>query len=137
MIRRALATAGPGIAAYLYALKTSTPQQAAAVAFGSVIATQIAQSLEVGWPKGEPNRAIIGAVASSAALLGVTLFLPPARALLGLVAPTPLGLGLIAATAVAAFIINRTLSTVGFLSEHHDTPNLLPAGGPVPTLAMA
>ncbi|MFT4041493.1 MAG: HAD-IC family P-type ATPase, partial [Thermomicrobiales bacterium] len=137
MIRRALATAGPGLAAYLYALRTSTAPQAAAVAFGSVIATQIAQSLEVGWPKGEPNRAIIGSVASSAVMLGVVLALPPARALLGLAAPTPLGLGLIAATSVAAFVINRVLSTVGPLSERHDAPIELGAGAPVPAMALA
>jgi hypothetical protein len=114
-----------------------TPQQAAAVAFGSVVATQVAQSLEVGWPDGQPNRAILGAVAASVSLLGIALLAPPARALLGLVAPTPVGLGLIVTTAAAAFIINRILSTAGFLSENDAAPAASAPGRPMPSLAMA
>jgi hypothetical protein len=137
MMRRAAATALPSLAAYLLALGAGSPRQAAAVAFGSVTGNQLAQTLELGWPDGRPNPAILGAIAFSGALLGATLLIPPISALLGLVGPSPAGWMLIVASGAGALLLNRILTHAGPLSDRTDSPSAylgrvrLPALAPV------
>jgi calcium-translocating P-type ATPase len=110
VLRRGVATAGPALAAYLLAQRSGGLPQAGAVAFGTVVATQLAQTLDAGWAEGSLSPTVVGAVAGSAGLLASALSLRPLRDLLGLGLLTPAGWGLIGAGAVAAVALNRILA---------------------------
>jgi magnesium-transporting ATPase (P-type) len=112
VLRRGLATAVPSLAAYLSMQVTAGPAEAGAVAFTSVVATQLAQTLEVGRVEGTLSPQVVGAVAGSAALLLGTVTFPPLRNLLGLQTPSPLGWGAIAAGAASAVLISRAISAL-------------------------
>ncbi len=107
VFRRGTATTLPALAAYLVSLSNSTPAQAGAVAFGTIVATQLAQTLDAGWSEGNLNLPVLGAVGGSAAFLASTLTLSPMRALLGLAMPTVAGWSLIGGGAVAAVALSR------------------------------
>ena len=87
--------------------------QAGAVAFGTVVATQLAQTLDAGWSEDSLNRSVMGAVGGSTAFLFATLAMRPLRDLLGLALPTPAGWGLIGGGAVAAVALSRLLTATG------------------------
>ena len=91
VLRRGAATALPALAAYLLARGTGVGDAAGTVAFGGVVANQLAQTLDAGWVEGRPSRPVAGAVAASGGLLAATLLVPPLRNLLGIVAAGPLG----------------------------------------------
>jgi calcium-translocating P-type ATPase len=107
VLRRGAATAGPALAAYLLAQRSRSLPEAGAVAFGTVVATQLAQTLDAGWTEGSLNSTVLGAVAGSAGLLVSALTVRPLRDLLGLGLLSPLGWGLIGTGAVAAVALNR------------------------------
>jgi calcium-translocating P-type ATPase len=113
VFRRGTATALPALAAYILARGSSTPPQAGAVAFGTVVGTQLAQTLDAGWSEGTLNPTVLGAVGGSAAFLLATLTLRPLRDLLGLAAPTPAGWALLGTGTVAAVALNRLLAVAG------------------------
>lgn len=108
VLRRGVATTVPALAGYLLALPSGLPQ-ARAVAFGGIVATQLAQTLDAGRAEGGLTRSVLAAVAGSGALLAATLTVPVLREALLLSAPTPLGWALIAAGAPAAVLLSRTL----------------------------
>jgi cation-transporting P-type ATPase I len=110
VFRRGTATALPALAAYLVSRSNSTPAQAGAVAFGTIVATQLAQTLDAGWSEGNLNLPVLGAVGGSAAFLASTLTLSPMRTLLGLDMPTAVGWSLIGGGAVAAVALSRILA---------------------------
>jgi cation-transporting ATPase I len=110
VFRRGTATTVPALAAYLLARGSSTPPQAGAVAFGTIVATQLAQTLDAGWSEGNLNLPVLAAVGGSAAFLISTLTLSPLRNLLGLAVPTPIGWSLIGGGALAAVALNRLLA---------------------------
>jgi magnesium-transporting ATPase (P-type) len=110
VFRRGTATALPALAAYLASRGNSTPAQSGAVAFGTIVATQLAQTLDAGWSEGNLNLPVLGAVGGSAAFLVSTLTLSPMRSLLGLAMPTAAGWSLIGGGAVAAVALSRILA---------------------------
>jgi magnesium-transporting ATPase (P-type) len=120
ILRRGTATTVPALAAYLLARRFGTESQAGAVAFGTVVATQLSQTLDAGWSEGNLNRPVLAAVGGSAAFLVSTLSLRPLRDLLGLAVPTPAGWTLIGAGAAAAVALSRLLAAA---SSEHSTPS--------------
>jgi magnesium-transporting ATPase (P-type) len=110
VFRRGTATTLPALAAYLLARRSGTAEQAGAVAFGTVVGTQLSQTLDAGWSEGNLNSLVLGAVGGSAAFLVSTLTLRPMRDLLGLAAPTSAGWGLMGTGALAAVALSRLLS---------------------------
>jgi cation-transporting P-type ATPase I len=107
VVRRSMATLLPSLAAYLIAQRGSGPPQASAVALGSVVTTQLAQTLDASWSNGAPSRSVVKAVAASGGLLASTLLVPSLRNILGLALPTSLGWGLIGTGAAAAIALSR------------------------------
>jgi cation-transporting P-type ATPase I len=113
VLRRGIATAAPTLAAYLLALRSGAAPQARTIGFASIVATQLAQTLELGRTDGGVSGWVLGAVAGSAALLVAALTAPPLRAFLGLVMPGPAGWLLIGATAPVAVALSRLLWPTG------------------------
>ncbi len=109
VLRRGVATAAPALAAYLVALGTGGLPQARAVAFASIVTTQLAQTLDAGRTGDGLTRPVVAAVAASGGLLVAALTVPALRALLLLAAPTPLGWVLIGVGAPAAILLSRLL----------------------------
>jgi hypothetical protein len=114
-LRRALATAAPTLGGYFWARATAGPAEAGAVAFASIICTQLAQTLDIGHAQGMLSRPVIGAVGGSLAALGFALGVPPVRDFLGLVAPTAVGWGTVAASSAAAVAISRAIGVAGHI----------------------
>jgi magnesium-transporting ATPase (P-type) len=113
VLRRGMATGVPSLGAYLLMQVLAGPEQASAVAFTSVVATQLAQTLEVGRVEGTLSRPVINAVGGSLALLVSAVTVPPLRNSLGLLAPSMLGWGVVGASAAAAVLISRAISSLG------------------------
>ena len=109
-VRRGLSTAVPALASYLLMLRAGPLASARTVAFASIVATQLAQTLDVGRAEGGLSRAVLGAVAASAGLLVAALTVPPLRAFLGLALPPPLGWALIGAGALVAVLLGRLVA---------------------------
>jgi hypothetical protein len=87
--------------------------EARSVAFASIVANQLAQTLDAGWSEGNLTRSVLGAVGGSTAVLLATLTVPPLRNFLNLVTPGPLGWTLIGAGALVSVILNRLFSSLG------------------------
>jgi calcium-translocating P-type ATPase len=119
VLRRGVSTAAPALAAYLLARGSSAGPRANAVAFGSIVTNQLAQTLDAGWAEGSLDRSVLGAVACSAGLLAAMMTVPPLRGLLGLALPTPLGWGLLGAGAFSAVAVNRLLLRGGGPENRH------------------
>jgi magnesium-transporting ATPase (P-type) len=100
IIRRGIATAAPALLAVLVA--PALGAQATTVAFGSMIVTQLAQTVQSGRVRDTLSAPVIGAVAGSGGVLALSLTAPPLRTFLRLPPTTPPSLLLIAATAPAA-----------------------------------
>jgi calcium-translocating P-type ATPase len=111
VLRRGMATAAPALTAYFVARGAGSDAEAGSVAFGTVVATQLAQTLDVGWAEESLSRSVLGAVAGSAGLLVSTLTLRPLRNLLGLGPTTPLGWALIGAGSAAAVALSRIFAS--------------------------
>jgi cation-transporting P-type ATPase I len=114
IIRRALATTLPTLAAYAMMLGTSTLPQARSVAYASVIATQLAQTLDTGWAEGRLTPAVLSAVAGSVGVLLATFTVPPLRNFLGLILPSPFGWALIGGGALFAVLFSRIFGSLSF-----------------------
>lgn len=114
IIRRALATTLPTLAAYGMMLGTSTLPQARSVAYASVIATQLAQTLDTGWAEGRLTPAVLSAVAGSVGVLLATFTVPPLRDFLGLILPSPFGWALIGGGALFAVLFSRIFGALSF-----------------------
>jgi len=110
VLRRGTATAAPALAAFIITLRSTGLAEARSVAFASIVATQLAQTLDAGRTEETLTRSVLGAVAGSTGLLLATLTVPPLRTFLGLVTPSPLGWSLIGAGALAAILLGRGLS---------------------------
>lgn len=127
VLRRAISTAAPSLAAYLLALPGGLPQ-ARGVAFASIIASQLAQTLEIGRTEDGWSRPVLAAVAGSTAILIATLALPPFQSFLSLTMLSPYGWLLTGAASLAAVLLSQALAA-SVLSS----PNSLPR----PRLALA
>jgi cation-transporting ATPase I len=108
IIRRGIATAAPALAAALAA--PILGGQAGTVAFGALIATQLAQTVQSGRVRDTLSVPVIAAVGASGGALALSLSLPPLRAFLQLPPPAPSSLLLIAASAPAAMALASLLS---------------------------
>jgi magnesium-transporting ATPase (P-type) len=129
VFRRGTATTLPALASYLLARRSGTSEQAGAVAFGTVVATQLSQTLDAGWSQGNLNVPVLSAVGGSAAFLLATLTFRPLRDLLGLALPTPTGWTLMGTGAVAAVALSRILAvaspewpTSSAVGDPHEKP---------------
>jgi calcium-translocating P-type ATPase len=112
VLRRGIATGVPSLAAFLLMQGLGGPQQAGAVAFTTVVATQLAQTLEVGRVEGTLSRPVVGAVSTSFAILFGTVTFPPLRNMLGLQTPSLVGWGVIGASAASAVVLSRLIDAV-------------------------
>jgi magnesium-transporting ATPase (P-type) len=110
VLRRGLATGVPSLGAFLLMQGLGRAAEAGSVAFTSVVATQLAQTLEVGRVEGILSRQVVGAVAGSLVVLLGTVTFPPLRNLLGLQTPSPLGWGAIGGAAASAVLLSRAIS---------------------------
>jgi magnesium-transporting ATPase (P-type) len=109
--RRGTFTGAPSLVAYFAALTLGGLPQARTVAFASVVGTQLAQTLDMGWSGRTLSGPVLGAVAGSAALMGLALTIPRARVFLGLALPTPASWALIGGATLAAFALSRLAAT--------------------------
>jgi len=110
VFRRGAATTVPALAAFAITLGTGGLAQARTVAFASIVATQLAQTLKAGWVEGGLSPSVFGAVGASAGFLVAAITFPPLRSLLTLTLPTPLSWGLIGAGAVVAAVAGGSSS---------------------------
>lgn len=110
ILRRGAATTIPALAAFALTLAVSGLPQARTVAFASIVATQLAQTLKAAWVEGGLTPSVFGAVGVSAGFLVAAITIPGLRTLLTLTVPTPLSLALIAGGAVVAMIAGGTSS---------------------------
>jgi len=129
IMRRAVTSAVPALVSYLIMLPSSMPQ-ARTVAYASIVATQLAQTLDVGRYEGGLTRSVFAAVVCSAAVLMATLTIPSLRSFLNLVAPSPLSWALIGGGALVAVIVNRLLTSIA-------SPMLARATPTMPSLQLA
>jgi hypothetical protein len=113
VLRRGALTAAPSLAAYMVMLGAGTLPQARTVAFATVVATQLSQTLEAGRAEGPLSRSVLAAVAGSGGLLVAALTVPPLRAALALAVPSPLGWALIGASTVGVAGASRLLTWRG------------------------
>jgi cation-transporting P-type ATPase I len=111
VLRRGIATATPSLVAYLAALASVGMPAAGSVAFASVVATQLAQTLALGRTEEGFSRSVLGGVAGSTGLLFAALTVGPLRAFLNLSPPTLLGWILIGAACSTAVPLNRLLAS--------------------------
>jgi len=121
ILRRALATAVPALGAYLITLRSAGVPVARTAAFASIVATQLAQTLDVGWAEGGLSRSVLGAVAGSAGMLLAAIAVPQARSFLSLTMLPPLGWALVGGGAVVAVLLGRMLAPSRFATfgTHH------------------
>ncbi len=110
ILHRGIATSVPSFIAYLLGSRTADPARRRAVAFTSIVGTQLAQTLDLGRAEGRLSPEVVGAVFGSAAFVAATLVFPPFQRFLGLALPTPFGLSLCAAAALASVAISRVLA---------------------------
>jgi magnesium-transporting ATPase (P-type) len=108
ILKRATISAAPSLATYLLMLSSGIPQ-ARTTAFASIVATQLAQTLEVGRSEGSLTSSVSSAVAGSAGVLLATLMVPGLRDFLNLVALVPFGWMLVGGGAVSALGLSRVL----------------------------
>ena len=95
--------------AYAVGSRRGASQRAQAVAFNSIVGTQLAQTLDFGRTEGQLSGEVLTAVAATASIVALAFALPPLRAFLGLALPTPAGAALCLAAAPASVAISRRL----------------------------
>ncbi len=107
---RGLATAIPSFAAYALSFRAADPARRRAVAFTSVVASQLAQTLDLGQSEGRLSPEVVGAVAGSAGFLAAAQTLPPLKRFFGLALPTPTGGLLCVGAILSSLAVSRGLS---------------------------
>ena len=108
--RRGALTGVPSLAAYMAALRLGGLPQARTVAFASVVGTQLAQTLDLGWSGGKLSTPMLGSIAGSAGMMALALGVPAARSFLGLAMPTPVGWALIGGATLSAVAVGRLVA---------------------------
>ena len=108
-------SAVPALVSYIIMLKQP---DARTVAFASIVATQLAQTLDEGRAEGRLTKSVLGAVAGSGGMLVAALMLPSLRHILNLAPLSPLGWSLIGAGALSAVITNRIYQRYGIEREY-------------------
>ncbi|HEU5226440.1 MAG TPA: cation-transporting P-type ATPase, partial [Ktedonobacteraceae bacterium] len=129
VFQRGIATAFPSLVNYLIMLGTRALPEARSVAFASIIATQLAQTLDAGRSEGTLTRPVLAAVAGSTGVLLAAFVVPSLRNFLRLVVPSPLGWALIGSGALLAVLLHHLLAALGknypvlAASAHHFRSN--------------
>ncbi len=85
ILKRAMISAVPSLATYLFMRSSGIPQ-ARTAAIASIVATQLTQTLEVGRSEGSPTSSVAGAVTGSASVLLAALTVLALRNFLNLAA---------------------------------------------------
>jgi magnesium-transporting ATPase (P-type) len=111
IVTRAIATTAPAFAAVLVAPLLGG--QGSAIAFGSIVCTQLAQTVQAGVREGRLSSPVIGAIAGSGGLTAFAFAVPPLRRFLGLPVPTLGSLVLIAASGPPAALLGGALAQDG------------------------
>jgi len=127
VLRRGAATAGPALAAFALATRLGAPAQAQSVAFGGIVATQLAQTVSLGRSEGSLTRPVVGAIAGSGGFALAAMVLSPLSAFFGLGLPTLPGFALIGLATVASLAL---------ASPRQPTPRLGLPVGRAPRLAL-
>ncbi len=109
ILKRATISAVPSFAIYLMMRSSGIPQ-ARTAAFASIVATQLAQTLEVGRSEGHLTRPVSGAVAASASVLLAALTVPVLRNFLNLAVLSPFGWGLVGLGGLVALGVSCVLA---------------------------
>jgi cation-transporting ATPase I len=109
ILRRAAATGLPSFAAYVLATRQADIASARGVVFGSVVFSQLGQTLDMTMFESGRSPAVLGAVAGSAAMVTAAIALPPARAFLGFGPMPPSGVGLVTAATASSVALSRVL----------------------------
>jgi cation-transporting ATPase I len=110
ILSRGLATGLPSFAAYALSYRTAEAARRRAVAFNSVVAAQLVQTLDAGHAEGRLSPEVVGAVTGSLAFITAMQTLPALRQFFGLAPPAPLGLALCGAAILSSLAISRGLS---------------------------
>lgn len=110
ILRRAIATTVPSLASYLITLSSAGQLMARSTAFASIIATQLAQTLDTGRSEGHLTKSVSGAVAGSLGVLALAFAVPPLRTFLGLTILSPVELALVAGGALLAVLLSHLLA---------------------------
>jgi cation-transporting ATPase I len=105
VLRRGWATAAPALAAYALATRLGTPAQARSVAFGGIVATQLAQTVSLGRSENSLTRPVVGAIAGSGGFALAAMVLPPLSDFLGLGLPTLPGFGLVGLATIISLVL--------------------------------
>jgi cation-transporting P-type ATPase I len=116
VLHRGSTTGLPALGAFLAMRRLGLGPQANSVAFASIVATQLAQTLDAGRVEGALSRSVVGAVGASAGLMAATLVIPPLRNMLAMSALGPTGWGMIGASALASVLLSRAACLPGTLS---------------------
>jgi cation-transporting ATPase I len=124
IFRRGLSTTLPSLISYFIMLGASSLPQARSVAFASIIATQLAQTLDAGRSEGTLTPSVLGAVAGSTSVLLAAFAIPPLRSFLSLAVPPPLGLALVGGGTLVAVIMNRVLAAAPGWFQSEQTPRV-------------
>jgi calcium-translocating P-type ATPase len=111
IVRRSLATGTSSFLAYMLAARTISPEAGRNTAYLSVVATQLAQTVDIGRAEGRLTPSVAGAIAGSVAVLGATVTVPGLRRFLGVASPTAGGLALTGGASALAVVLGRTLPT--------------------------
>jgi magnesium-transporting ATPase (P-type) len=109
ILRRSVATAAPSILAYLLAMRGGLAE-ARSVAFSSIVATQLTQTLALGRAEGTLTRPVAAAVGASGGALGLLLGVGPLRRFFDIVLPSPYGWSLVVGSGIVAPLVNRLLT---------------------------
>jgi magnesium-transporting ATPase (P-type) len=121
---RAVATAGPAIGAYALARLLLSPARAQSVGFGSIVVTQLSQTLDASRGSGGVSRATAAAVTGTVLALAAALHLRPLAAFLGLTSPGALGWLLVASAAAAAPVVAHSIPAAAEGDETRDDPKI-------------
>ena len=107
-----ISTATLSLGAYLIALRYLSTPVAGSVAFASIVATQLAQTLALGRnDDGSFNRSVMAAVAGSSGMLVATIAVAPVRSFVGLTPLGPVGWALVGGATLAAVPLNYALAS--------------------------
>ena len=134
VLRRGTSTTTPSLVSYLIMLGSSMLPEARSVAFASIVATQLAQTLDIGWSEGTLTKPVLSAVAGSVGVLLAAFTVPPLRNFLHLVMPSPLGWALIGTGALVAVGMNRILAAPTLVRPAFPPLLAPPAARPAPAL---
>ncbi len=124
IFRRGFSTTLPSLISYFIMLGASNLPQARSVAFASIIATQLAQTLDAGRSEGNLTPSVLGAVAGSTGVLLAAFAVPPLRSFLSLAIPTPFGLALVGGGTLVAVVMNRVLAAAPGWFQSEQTPSI-------------